>query len=500
MLEATKSGAPRRFVPPAPSRLTGAIAATVVVLCLLGLILRILAARGDLWLDEIWSFIVVGHAASFADVVLALPYDNNHVFNSLWLKLVGGQAPSLVARLPAVLFGTLCIPVAARLGARTSPLAAIVMAAVFAADMTFVQFGSEARGYAGLILAFLVALDALEARLDRPANRGVPVVFALAVAFGTFSHLTMVEATTLLCAAAAVRLILAEGWRGAWPARLAPILIAAAAGTLPAAACFTISLLSGPLHVGLATPFSFATFADGLGGMARITLGVWAAPLARSTSELLLPIVGLGVVAALPMLPPQRRVLPALGLLASPLTHAILHLPNQLYARFHLVAGVCLALLVAELSARAWRGGPLARTLALVAGVGFLAGQSVQLTRLIGEGRGSFAEATALMTGQGSTSLAVLPAVAAPETAAVMRWYANRAGDGANVTLKAVTALCTSPAAWLVVVHRPDDATDLSDAERLAATPCAGRFEPARRYPGYGMSGFAWTILRRSPP
>ena len=469
----------------------------VVLIAFVGCALRVAAARGDLWLDEIWSFVIVGKAATFADVVLALPYDNNHVLNSLWLKLVGDQAPSILVRLPTIVFGTLCIPVAARLGARTSPLAAIAIATVVAIDDVFVHFGSEARGYSGLILGFLVALNALEARLAGDARRKTLIVFALAIGFGTISHLTMLEATCLLCVTAGLRLMLAEGLRGAWPQRLAPILVAAALGSLPPLACFVVSVFSGTLHVGLATQFSFAPFAEGLGGMVRATLGLWPLPLPRATSELLLPLAGLGVVAALPLLPPQRRVLPALGLLALPLAHAVLHLPNQLYARFHLVTGVCLALFVAELWARSWRRGSTGRALALVAGIGFLAGQAAQLVPLLVDGRGHFAAATAAMTAKGATRVAALPAVAAPETAAVMRWYAKRMGRTADVTLVPNKTLCATPPDWLVIVHRPDDAMDQSDAQRLATIACAGQFAPAETYPGFGLSGFAWTVFRR---
>ena len=157
---------PPRFSP-AGSRLAALAQRDRLVLaclCLLGWALRVAAARGDLWLDEIWSSIIVAHTTSFRDVVVALPYDNNHVLNSLWLKLVGGQAEPMLVRLPAVLFGTLCIPVAARLGERISSTGAFSFAAVVAMGFPFLQFGSEARGYSGLILAMLVALDAIETR------------------------------------------------------------------------------------------------------------------------------------------------------------------------------------------------------------------------------------------------------------------------------------------------------------------------------------------------
>lgn len=470
----------------------------LIVLCAVGLILRIVAARGDLWLDEIWSFILVSRVASLTDVVIALPYDNNHVLNSLWLKLIGPAASSELARASAVLFGVLAVPVAARLGARVSPTAAVATAVIVALDYTFVHFGSEARGYAGLILGFLVALDAIETRLENESAPSSLIVLAVGVAVGTLSHLTMLEASGTLCMMAAARLMMIEGVRGAWPGRLAPIVLAVVLGSLPASACFAVSVMTaGPLHIGQLMPFSLATFADGLEQVARATLGVWDVPLSLLAVAAALPLLGLGIVAMMPLVPRERRVLPVLGLLGLPLLHIALHLPNQIFARFHLTTGICLALFVAEVWARAWTGSRLAHGLALAAVLAFAAGQVLELSRFSAEGRGSFAAATTLVTRQGPARIAVLPSAAGPETAAVMRWYVERAHASVGVTLASDTSLCATTADWLVSMHRPDGASDTAEATRLAATPCADRFVPVGQFRAYGLSGITWFVLRR---
>ena len=191
--------------------------AAVAVITLAGALLRVAAARGDLWLDEIWSFRLLEQVHSIREIVFALPYDTNHVLTEIWLALVGPMAPPQVVRLPAIVWGTLCIPVAAHIGARRGPVAAMAYAAVFAFDYVFIHFGSEARGYAGMILATLIAFDALESLLDDPRSTRTRIVFALAIGFGTFSHLTMVEPTAVLCATAAYRLIRLHGWRRLMP-------------------------------------------------------------------------------------------------------------------------------------------------------------------------------------------------------------------------------------------------------------------------------------------
>lgn len=92
---------------------TVAIAA-VVGLTLLGCTARVLAARGELWIDEIWSLTLVAGLTSPDQVFWDLPHDNNHILNSLWLYLAGPDRAPIVYRVPAIAFGTTSILVDSR--------------------------------------------------------------------------------------------------------------------------------------------------------------------------------------------------------------------------------------------------------------------------------------------------------------------------------------------------------------------------------------------------
>jgi len=72
-----------------------------------GFCLRIVAAKGDLWLDEIWTLRLLEPINSLGDVFFKVHHDNNHFFNSAWIWLIGPGAPILLMRLPAILLGTL---------------------------------------------------------------------------------------------------------------------------------------------------------------------------------------------------------------------------------------------------------------------------------------------------------------------------------------------------------------------------------------------------------
>src|SRR6476659_1883691 len=94
--------------------------ATVGAVALAGLALRIAAARGGLWTDEAWSVIYAAQARDVVGVFLRINHDNNHHLYSLWLQAIGINASPLLARLPAIVAGTLCVPLAALVVAKRS--------------------------------------------------------------------------------------------------------------------------------------------------------------------------------------------------------------------------------------------------------------------------------------------------------------------------------------------------------------------------------------------
>ena len=126
--------------------LCGIAAATLV-----GSLLRIMMARGDLWLDEAWSLKLVAGISSPWAVFWEISHDNNHFLNSLWLAWLGPDEPAWAYRIPALVLGTLAIPLAAVIGWRRGRAGAVVAAWFVALSMPLVIYGSEARGYAGLV-------------------------------------------------------------------------------------------------------------------------------------------------------------------------------------------------------------------------------------------------------------------------------------------------------------------------------------------------------------
>ena len=160
----------------------------VAIATLLALVLRLAACRGDAGLDEVWSMRLVERVDHLSGVFWGISHDNNHFLNSAWLYLVDPDAPVWVWRLPAVVLGTLTVPALARLGGRRGAAARALSACIAAVALPFVDFGSEARGYGGLILATVVAFDeagrAADAALARRRVRGAAWRLGVARASG----------------------------------------------------------------------------------------------------------------------------------------------------------------------------------------------------------------------------------------------------------------------------------------------------------------------------
>ncbi|MFN2546679.1 MAG: hypothetical protein ABR567_04555 [Myxococcales bacterium] len=140
-----------------------------------GVAVRLSAARGELWLDEMISLWHAVHAPSWLAIFDGIHSDNNHYLTSLWLRLLGEGHSPLLYRAPSLLAGagTLAV-VAAR-----EKLEVLIL---FAASFILVQYDSEARGYAPMIF-FAVACFEL-ARQERGA------LFSICAVLGLSSHAT----------------------------------------------------------------------------------------------------------------------------------------------------------------------------------------------------------------------------------------------------------------------------------------------------------------------
>ncbi len=160
--------------------------------------LRLLAARGDLWLDELWSLSFARQMTSPLDVWTAIHHDNNHPLNTLYLfvvvHLAGAHASPMLFRLLSLVSGAALLVVLFRseyeshdAGAATRAWIAITLCGC---SFLAILYSSEARGYAPAALCGVSAYAQVRrGRILRSADR---LLFAATCAAGLLSHLTFV--------------------------------------------------------------------------------------------------------------------------------------------------------------------------------------------------------------------------------------------------------------------------------------------------------------------
>ena len=319
----------------------------MAVLTLGGLALRLAAARGGLWTDEAWSMINAQAARDPVGVFLRINHDNNHHLISLWLQAVGVHASPMLARAPAILAGTLAIPVAALLFVRRSPVAAVAAAALFALSPIMVTYGSEARGYAPMVLAALLMLCLALGAIEGRGRHATPWLIALAAILGMLSNLTMLAPVGLLTIWVYLEKRSLLGASSAIPAALALMGPAVAACAAVLARVLGAAFMSPTgLQVGGYTPFTLHDYVVALSDLTGWTLG-----LTFSVRWLAIPVllvIGGVLVARPPEWLGRRGRLYGILILGVPVAIALERTGNALFARYYLCSAIGLLVLASE--------------------------------------------------------------------------------------------------------------------------------------------------------
>ncbi len=184
---------PRRLAPPRgkiqePWPHTAMLAIAVASFAV-GTVVRVFAARNDLWFDEVWTLELLRERVhSFGDVFVHFKHSNNHHLCSLWMWLVGQNASALTYRLPSVLASVGTVAVAGLIGMRRSWLEGCIAVILTSWSYLLVHFGTEARGYSLAIFFALLAWYSLQQFEERRSWTWI-VVFWSATVLGFLAHL-----------------------------------------------------------------------------------------------------------------------------------------------------------------------------------------------------------------------------------------------------------------------------------------------------------------------
>ncbi|MCP3730210.1 hypothetical protein M9978_07180 [Sphingomonas sp. MG17] len=434
-----------------------------------GLALRIAAAQGGLWLDEAWSAVMAAEAGTPLGAFLHINHDNNHHLNTLWLQLVGLDASPLLQRTLSIATGTASILMAARIGARRNASTAIVAALLFALSPILVTYGSEARGYAPMLLAFLTAIDLIDRWLAEPAAPRPAIPLALAAFLGLLAQLTMAFA---LAALGLWTIWSLRKGLALWPAIARLWGPAAMASATALALIFVPAWLGGGMAFGAAEPFTLAHWTVGLWQAFGHTFGNAWGFVAIGGAALLLLGMPIGRLAACGYA----------ALLAAPLIVLIAQVPNAAVARLYLTASagalLLFALLLGNGFARGQRGMAIVIAACALAIMGYACATLVQ-DRRADPARALTAIATRAPTGADA-------AVERPRSDAILIAAAASARYPLQIRQ-------TCPAARFLFIER-----DGAEAFPAVPTHCATRYREIAGDTVQGLSGTQWKLYERS--
>lgn len=450
----------------------------IVILALAGLVLRVAAADGALWLDEAWSATLAHDAATPLGVFVQINHDNNHHLNSLWLQTVGLGAPPIVARALSIAAGTLSIVMAGLIGLRRGPLVGLTTALLFALSPVLVTLGSEARGYAPMVLMVLVSAWYIDRYLAGEESADRPVTLAICFFVGALFQLTMIFAACALIGWPFLTLWQRHGWKRA--ASDTARLLGPAVAALVAAAVlvFAPSLTVGPsFRFGSYQDFTFLLFLRGTIDLIGFMVG---APVVN----FFLPAGAVILVILSRSWGSPRLPFYALAIVAFPLTVALLNMMNAGHGRYYLLTGLALLLLLGEAIAAAIRAGGW-KALAAALGLAAFSTASMALNLdLIANKRGDPDAAIRALSARAPEGTRVF--IDRETAIALLRVASAQAGYSLNISM-------ACPAARFVFV----DWFDGENESPAAIERCGGRFRQIATADGRGMSSQNWTLYER---
>ncbi|HEU4959511.1 MAG TPA: glycosyltransferase family 39 protein [Sphingomonas sp.] len=451
----------------------------VAALTLVGLAVRLFAARGALWLDEAWSAMFAKEAATPAGVFFRVNHDNNHFLNTLWLQLVGPGAWPIAQRALSIACGTAAIPLAAAFARRRGTAAALIAALGFAVSPILVTYGAEARGYAPMLLATLTALLIVDRWLETRSRRA-SLWLTLTALTGMLAQLLM---TASLAAIAGWTFLAVRRQRGPDAAlRETPALLGGAACAVAlvlGVMAFAAHAAPGGFAVGSYEPFAVREWDGAVGIALGWTIGAGNLPALAAA---------FAAIAAAALLAARRadRRAPfyAIAILAYPLAFVLLRIGNAGMPRYYLLAAVGLLLLLAEIGGTMLARGGWRRAAAGVAIVLFVAGSATLDARIIANRRGDPAAAIAAMRARSPAGATV--ALDSGRMTPVLTFAARDAG----YPLKVREDACADTR-FLLLGGTPDSA----DLARI--THCGRHYRQIARASVFGLSGTWWWLFER---
>jgi hypothetical protein len=368
--------------------------AGAMLLLIVGLfgVVRALALRNDLWMDEIWTLWHLSQLRSVGEVFSRFVHDNNHPLNTLWMYLMMPLKVDWAYRLLSGLGGTAGIWLAAKI-ARTQLLqlqpnaspsqvsaAELITALLFGSSYLLIVYSSEARGYGPALGFGLLAVYALLRGPTDCRSRWV-IVYWLASLLSVLAHAVSYQ---LIAAGAAFTMVgclqQKYGQGPAWSALVRWHAVPIASGVLYYILFIRhLEIIGGPETPLISVLAELAAYSIGIPGKASMMLA--------------LPLLLGGVIVALMRVWRRSRALACfyiVGMIGFPAAALSFTPFIYLFPRYFILSAALALLLIGYLAAVAWNAGRISRWSTIVATGLVLAGNLAHTVPLFRHGRGEY--------------------------------------------------------------------------------------------------------------
>ena len=447
-----------------------------------GAVLRVWAAFGDFWLDEIMS-LGLAQSISHPWEILTLHHDNNHILNTLYLFLIGKQQNWVWYRTLSVVTGTASVAIIGYLTFRRGFLEAVTATVLVALSYPLILYSSEARGYAPAVLFSLTSFFLLQSYWQRRTFWKV-VLFWTSVALGLLSHLTFIYVYLSLFVWSVVYKVENKKNRlGTWIELLechtVPILCVI---LLYVSSVKHITIGGGPVYsnfevirraVLLALGFPEKGIAGSLGiitAFALISYGIYSFQRQNSSGWIFYLSV----------------------LLLAPAFVLILNPPEHFYFRYLLVCFPFFYLLPGSVLASLCRKSSLGKILAVLFLVVFTTVNVQKTADLLKIGRGKYSEAILYMAEHTSGNEIVVASDNDYRNKIVLSFYERYLPEGKKIIYRDQNQLPLNGPDW-VITHSQD--MGFSPLPSIRG-PAGHTYTLARSFPYSGISGWHWFVYR----
>lgn len=446
-------------------------------------LVRLLALRGDLWIDEIWSVQAALAVDGPLGVFTSIRTDNNHWLNTVYLQFIGPTERLYYYRIMAFTAGVGTTLLASLLALKRGRVPALLAASIFGFSYILIHFSSEARGYSLAIFLGLVAYALLE-RFLATREAGLGLAFGVTSSLGFLAQLTFAWVHVGFAAWSFAALRRDRG-RGGW---VLPLVRLHALPSAVVALLFLVDVRSWAFGGG--PPRSVGSAGAEL---MRFTLGFRAGGL----EVVFLLAISLFVALEIARLVRGRdpKGLFFVGTLASgPLVLGAAGL-DFMSPRYFLVS-VPFFLLICLGALERWAlRGRAGRVLVAALLAAFLLGNATYTYHFLRDLRGQYRPALIHMAGAtvGAEARVSFRAVSAQEP--VVDFYRPFLPEGRTVRVVPLGEWGGEPPEWLIVQDfRPGRVVPEGTVEEGGRT-----FDFDARFPYSGASGWAWNVYRLRP-